>query len=261
MSSPSPSGKRPHAGSETSATSSMAPPDKKRQHLLPDEGEEDDEQDEKSRPLYTTAGTIWRPELEQPLQAPIRRARAQRWSPNHEHGNHVSLLTRQLEMMAVGSPSRGRNPYLVDLSPQYEPLRQNNDRARTPLHPSLSVHGSPGPIPDSSPSPLEIMRRSADIANMSPSVSEADMIIRGVPKTNDSDYDSVDEALRKLPVKSLANLASYPNPNQLKAQHALSRARNRLGMSCSPTFVIHVVCIAPVLIFRASSPGRSQWIQ
>ena len=227
----SPLGEDTYAGSAASGSSSALKDNK--QLLLPETPRQAGEE-EKTQTFYTTAGTIWKPESEKPLKAPVRRGRVNRYSPL-DSGNRVSLLTRQLDMMGIDNHGYTRNPYLVERmhTPMYSPLQQNNERARSPAQASSHNDNRSSAGSKHMGSTLGVMRSTTELANvtMSPSViSNANRFYRGLPLSESDDvFDSVDEALRRLPVKSLANLASYPNPNQEKARRALTKAYMAMG--------------------------------
>ncbi|OAA75468.1 hypothetical protein LEL_07456 [Akanthomyces lecanii RCEF 1005] len=164
-----------------------------------------------AQPTYTTAGTIYNPSLSQPLQPPTRRGRSLKWTSGGAYSD-LSLLPRSL-LASLQAKSNGRiSPYPAA---QYTPLQQNYDRAANPISKSGYFDDMPS-------------RWSGTLASPAPESAETMSYI-----TSDRDHDEDDEEeeddegmdniMMNMTVKSLHNLASYPNPNQKKAQKALLR--------------------------------------
>ncbi|KAK3196290.1 hypothetical protein K4F52_000670 [Lecanicillium sp. MT-2017a] len=188
-------------------------------------------------PTYTTAGTIYNPNSTQPLQPPARRARSLKWTTGGAYSD-LSLLPRSLlATLPTKYPSNPRGTPAVQPAPQYTPLQQNYERALNPLNrlDYMADEMSPRSLPASSdnPSPrppgqlhhdLEFFARDAE--------NDGD-------DEDENEDESIDNIMMNMTVKSLHNLASYPNPNQKKAQKALLRPvkpRPNLGAQATSNF-------------------------
>ncbi|KAI0130087.1 hypothetical protein BJ170DRAFT_731604 [Xylariales sp. AK1849] len=155
---------------------------------------------------YTTAGTIYNP-TPTPLQAPARSGRTVKWPLHPDFGMPKSSLPGfSLRTDSHSPPAPANHP------PRYSPLQQNYDRAVSPT----------------------ISFTNQEVANMTPASSlpanaESHGKSDDTNLANDADGEDApldeDENLRQMSVKTLTNLASYPNPMQKKAQKVLSRAR------------------------------------
>ncbi|TQV93500.1 hypothetical protein IF1G_08078 [Cordyceps javanica] len=164
-----------------------------------------------AQPTYTTAGTIYNPNLSQPLQPPTRRGRSLKWTSGGAYSD-LSLLPRSL-LASLQAKSNGRSsPYLTA---QYTPLQQNYDRAANPI----IRNGCFDDMPSRWASSLNgAALETEDVMSYSASDRDHD----GDDEDEDED-DGIDNIMMNMTVKSLHNLASYPNPNQKKAQKALLR--------------------------------------
>lgn len=178
-----------------------------------------------TQPTYTTAGTLYNPGSTQPLQPPTRRGRSFKWPAPGQHLDLTLLPKPTLAPLPLKFGGGGRPTTYPSLQ-RYSPLQQNYDRAASP--PSeieqtamLSMNATsmrstnlPTPLPPSA------------AAILFPDVDQDRSEERG---TSASDGDNVDDddsfngPLSNMAVKSLQNLASYPNPIQKKAQKALLR--------------------------------------
>ena len=174
------------------------------------------EASQQQRPVYTTAGTLWNPESAKPIRAPVRRGRASMGSLGALGGGQWGFLSHR---DGEGLFHPGQEPPAL---PQYAPLQQNNDRAISPSL-SLSVNGG-------NPAPSDMGSIEAGAAYSPVQGGEASIMPGGPPSDmgsvkfeGDEDDDSPDDDafVRKLPMKTLVNLASYKNPFQQKAQHLL----------------------------------------
>jgi len=188
--------------------------------------------------LYTTAGTVWRPESEKPLKAPLRRGRANRYSPV-EGGNYAAFLTRQVNAVGIDRIIHPSCPYSIDRvqTPTYSPLQQNNERARVPFEKGY-LQESTLPVGRVSRGfTLSAMRSTAELAGLTMSPSAVSHAVNQIHAGEFGEGDSAtpidygDESIRGLPVKSLANLASYPNPHQELARNALEKSSFAMGKS------------------------------
>lgn len=184
------------------------------------------------RQTYTTAGTIYNPSSAQQLQPPVRRGRTLKWPAQGAAASELSLFPKSV---LAGLPLKSQNLVTTPTSPRppqipkYSPLQQNYDRAVSPL------------TDHSLESPNELDVRSISSSSLLPSYSmdsnQASPIAAAMPTSvvkkhvdanstdEEDDESSGENPLRGLTVKSLHNLASYPNPNQKRAQRALLRAR------------------------------------
>ncbi|KAF6810046.1 hypothetical protein CSOJ01_06569 [Colletotrichum sojae] len=180
---------------------------------------------------YTTAGTIYNPNNAPPLQPPVRRSRgAFKWSLTGGPTPELSLLPKAA---LAALPLRGQNIESNAPSspfPKYSPLQQNYDRAVGPAM-DHSRQSSKNLLDTDNMSASfissvnigSIMRTPSDAASTNASI--ADKHVDADSSDDDDDETSGENALKNLNVKSLHNLASYPNPNQKAAQKALSRTR------------------------------------
>ncbi|KAH6607369.1 hypothetical protein Trco_003682 [Trichoderma cornu-damae] len=214
-----------------------------------------------SQPTYTTAGTIYNPRSSQRLQPPTRRGRVLKWAsekkpvpfPIKIGSSHVaahpddpplevsSSMSLGSTMAAWAAPKPWQASKACPACPacQYSPLQQNHDRAFYPLtnlDPAAAMFPPPGL---DYPQPLEMQPpppflRHVDFKKAPPYAPS----IFGEPRMSpfyepiyiDDEDDSVTNALMNMTVKSLHNLASYPNPYQKSAQKALLRgARPKAG--------------------------------
>lgn len=162
-----------------------------------------------TQPTYTTAGTLYNPSSSQPLQPPTRRGRSLKWTSGGVYPD-LSLLPRSA-LVSLHNQNSGRSsPYQVA---QYTPLQQNYDRA---AHPVVR------------PDYIDEMPPRWRGSSVSPAVDTDDTLSGYTPSDRDDDDDGEDDEgmnsiMMNMTVKSLHNLASYPNPNQKKAQKALMR--------------------------------------
>ncbi|KAK0390911.1 hypothetical protein NLU13_0414 [Sarocladium strictum] len=162
-------------------------------------------------PTYTTAGTIYNPNSTQPLQPPTRRGRSLKW--NSGLPPDLTLLPKSLLSALPIHPHGSTRPVLPL---RYSPLQQNYDRA---ISPSL----------DSAKPVLEGMTAQTPRLFAASMRSEALDDQKKQDESNGDDEDDEEEdelrmkALQNMPVKSLHNLASYPNPNQKIAQKVILR--------------------------------------
>ncbi|KAK1656056.1 hypothetical protein BDP81DRAFT_305317 [Colletotrichum phormii] len=184
------------------------------------------------RQTYTTAGTIYNPSNAQQLQPPVRRGRTLKWPAQGVAASELSLFPKSV---LAGLPLKSQNLVTTPTSPRppqipkYSPLQQNYDRAVSPLT-DYSLE-SPNELDVRSNSPSSLMPSYSMNSNQASPVAAAmpTSVVNKHVDANSSD-DGDDESfgenpLRGLTVKSLHNLASYPNPNQKRAQRALLRAR------------------------------------
>lgn len=157
------------------------------------------EQQQEHMQKYTTVGSIYNPSAV-PLQPPTRRGRAVKWPA------HTDFATSR------ASPYASRNqPTSPSTDPnsrsllQYSPLQQNSARAVSPTASAVGSNSLRVPHSDSF--------SAANVFCVPP--VESDMV-------EEQDVSENDETLKTFSVKTLANLASYPNPHQRGAQRLLS---------------------------------------
>ncbi|KZL78919.1 coatomer subunit [Colletotrichum incanum] len=180
---------------------------------------------------YTTAGTIYNPSNSQPLQPPIRRGRTLKWPPVGTAASELSLFPKSV---LAGLPLKSQNHIVTPTSPlphqipKYSPLQQNYDRAVSPV----TDHSRESPN-DSDISSLTSSRIPSYTMNRN-QVSPVDGVMHASSVNKHVDAESSDDEgdestgenpLKNFTVKGLQNLASYPNPNQKRAQKTLLRAR------------------------------------
>ncbi|EHK22476.1 uncharacterized protein TRIVIDRAFT_200786 [Trichoderma virens Gv29-8] len=188
-----------------------------------------------SQPTYTTAGTIYNPSSSQRLQPPARRGRLLKLNSEAsgfpldaaKFGTPRSMLSDA----QFRSDASTKVPAATAIQ-QYSPLQQNYDRAVSPVvspthEPGMSFHG------------VRPHNASLHAGADSPHVSLFDngkgkAVATNNGSSSDDDDDIVNSALMNMTVKSLQNLASYPNPNQKSAQKALLRGtRPKAGSNLS----------------------------
>lgn len=177
-----------------------------------------------AQPTYTTAGTIYKPSSSQPLQKPTRRGRFAKWSAGSIPSDLAFLPKSALVGLSLKAPA-GRQ---VSALQQYTPLQQNYDRAVSPFGEQdhflaqLSMETPrirSGNAPKSLPAPM-----SEDAVQEKLGTDDEEPCSGSGSDADDEDDNDVKAALlMNMPVKSLQNLASYPNPNQKHAQKALQR--------------------------------------
>ncbi|CAJ2503940.1 Uu.00g113340.m01.CDS01 [Anthostomella pinea] len=166
-------------------------------------------QESRSQPQYTTVGSIYRSQP-QPLQPPTRRGRT------------VKSLY----------PYKNESPSAVH---QYSPLQQNFDRAVSPnAHRPNSLSATTSFSDDqtgliqsfglhtSNMLSAHSVEAAADADGLSDKHDGANMPADG---EEDSDNDVNLKQMGGMNIKSVTNLASYPNPMQKTAQKVLSMHR------------------------------------
>ncbi|KAF4339277.1 hypothetical protein FBEOM_6813 [Fusarium beomiforme] len=158
-----------------------------------------------SKVTYTTAGTPYNPSTSQPLQPPARRGRSLKW-PAGLPAAGLSLLPKSvLATLPLKAGSRSSSLQ------QYSPPSPLNDTDHRCVNMSAQV---PRLVSSTTPSPLTSLFSEA----------EQDTLTDGEPsEESDDDCELGMDPLMNMTVKSLHNLASYPNPNQKRAQKALLR--------------------------------------
>ncbi|KAF9772010.1 hypothetical protein IL306_010326 [Fusarium sp. DS 682] len=165
-----------------------------------------------SKVTYTTAGTPYNPSTSQPLQPPARRGRSLKW-PAGLPAAGLSLLPKSV-LATLPLKAGSRSSSLQQYSPQTP-----YDRASSPLndtdHRCVNMSAQvPRLVSSATPSPLTSLFSEA----------EQDTFTDGEPsEESDDDCELGMDPLMNMTVKSLHNLASYPNPNQKRAQKALLR--------------------------------------
>lgn len=157
---------------------------------------------------YTTVGSLYNPQAGVPLQPPTRRSRACRFTSLYQSPSSCALgagHSYQSERMTTAS-GMGMND-----TQAYSPLQQNYDRAV-------------GPMPVLKPGTGQSLHSSSSSdATARPLLGNRENALP-MPRHNDgSDMDS--NLPSRFNLKSLANLASYPNPAQNAARNALAKAR------------------------------------
>ncbi|KAF4967397.1 hypothetical protein FSARC_5037 [Fusarium sarcochroum] len=166
-----------------------------------------------SKVTYTTAGTPYNPSTSQPLQPPARRGRSLKW-PAGIHTAGLSLLPKSVLATLPLKASSQSSPLQ-----QYSPVQTQYDEAPSPLndtdHGCINMSAQVPRIGSSAtPSPLTSLFSEAEqdtFTDVDPS------------EESDDDCELGMDPLLNMTVKSLHNLASYPNPNQKRAQKALLR--------------------------------------
>ncbi|KAI1343339.1 hypothetical protein F5Y15DRAFT_427779 [Xylariaceae sp. FL0016] len=175
-----------------------------------------------AQPQYTTVGSIYKSQ-HQPLQPPARRGRA---------------------VKNLNNSAKNELPTPVH---HYSPLQQNFDRAISPTYHHLSnpsdqsndvfgpYHSSMSgmPLSNTFTLPNAVATPAASEKNVNTNIAPLRF---GTDNDNEEDHgqdqaqgdDNTDDdgnALNGMNFKTLANLASYPNPSQKAAQKALASHR------------------------------------
>ncbi|KAL9488359.1 hypothetical protein ACSS6W_000636 [Trichoderma asperelloides] len=169
---------------------------------------------------YTTAGTIYNPSSSQRLQPPARRGRLLKATsdfdnlkfPNSPLPRHQPDALHRLYMS--GNLAQTQAP--PDRQISYEPLQQNYDRAVSPVSTQDQASG---------------MSSSMSVQSSAPMFDVKGKGIAVDASSSDDEDGIITSALMNMTVKSLQNLASYPNPNQKSAQKALLRGTKPRGYS------------------------------
>ncbi|WQF83177.1 hypothetical protein CDEST_08191 [Colletotrichum destructivum] len=180
---------------------------------------------------YTTAGTIYNPSNSQPLQPPVRRGRTLKWPPVGAAASELSLFPKSV---LASLPLKSHNTVTTPPSPlphtipKYSPLQQNYDRAVSPVtdHSRESLYDSDLSSLPSSRVPSFTMHgdQASPVSGAMP-MSTVDRLVDAESSDIEDDEGPGDNPLKNFTVKGLQNLASYPNPNQKRAQKTLLRAR------------------------------------
>ncbi|KLO83998.1 uncharacterized protein LW93_785 [Fusarium fujikuroi] len=165
-----------------------------------------------SKVTYTTAGTPYNPSTSQPLQPPARRGRSLKWPAGLPTAG-LSLLPKSV--LATLPLKAGSRPSTLQ---QYSP-QTPYDRASSPLndtdHRCINMSAQvPRIVPSATPSPLTSLFSEAE----QDTLTDVD-----ASEESDEECELGMDPLMNMTVKSLHNLASYPNPNQKRAQKALLR--------------------------------------
>ncbi|KPM40423.1 hypothetical protein AK830_g6089 [Neonectria ditissima] len=211
---------------------------------------------------YTTAGTLYDPSSSQPLQPPTRRGRSLKWAAGGAHSN-LSLFPKSLLATLPLKGAAGR-PAPVQ---HYTPLQQNYDRAVSPFsdldHQSANMSAQ-----------VPLMSSGNTPTSLSSLLSEHDRDNHTNATTSDESDDDSDfgsDPLMNMTVKSLHNLASYPNPSQKRAQKALLRGAkptlnglsgairsnappSPLNRSLAPVEILKRSSVSPTLRLAQSDP-------
>lgn len=168
--------------------------------------------------VYTTAGTVYNPTAI-PLQPPSRRGRASRWAPPSQA--ELALFNKSVLASFPYKPSRSP-PTTASSLKHYTPLQQNSDRAiEPPMCPSVL-----GRTLSESSSTLSL--NSVPSQGNTNSLNGNGRLLDDMRLTDDEKDEEELTRMSVLPVRTITNLASYPNPSQKLAQKALDRARETI---------------------------------
>jgi hypothetical protein len=174
---------------------------------------------ETKQPVYTTAGTLFDPSTATPIQPPTRRGRTLFFpSPAQP-----SFDVIESDGFKSGYPifgRRARSPSLPEKVQQYSPLQQNYDRAVSP-----SLANSLGHLSSDMTGRASPKIRSGNVPPPPGFWSRLDKQDLPIGTSDAESISSQDALVSSLPVKSLTNLASFPNPNQNAARKVLEKAR------------------------------------
>ncbi|KAK8102887.1 hypothetical protein PG984_016033 [Apiospora sp. TS-2023a] len=160
-------------------------------------------QSQQNPQVYTTVGSIYNPSAA-PLQPPTRRGRPVKWPPHNE------LTTTRSSLSGLSLAHRARSPYNTATTRNllhYSPLQQNSERAVSPI--------------TSASDSFVRMSFTGSQSAQDPADSHGNREL----EDGEDDSGEAAEKLKGMSVKTLTNLASYPNPMQKQAQKFLSRAR------------------------------------
>ena len=168
-----------------------------------------------TQPTYTTAGTLYKPENSQPLQAPLRRGRPFR--------NYSERFTFEQPLDTV-APARNFSDSMartsVNSREPYSPLQQNYDRAIPPTTSSVSsAKKSPTLVTQDQGSYTMSAEAASPVVN-----SNTENIKDDEEQAAESDGDPSTNSLRSLTASSLKNLASYDNPNRDSARRLFQKS-------------------------------------
>ncbi|KAK3941910.1 hypothetical protein QBC46DRAFT_457902 [Diplogelasinospora grovesii] len=170
------------------------------------------------QPTYTTVGSIYNPHVATPLQPPTRPPRTRRQPPGilspHSEG-FLFFPSGVLDALAVNDTYPSSPTPIPNPLQQYAPLQQNSDRAVSPW------------------SARERERLSTLDRELGMSATSTRPGILRPPPGNQQGTElasnggtTYEESMAaRMPIKSLMNLASYPNPMQKAAQSCLDKAR------------------------------------
>ncbi|KAL7918873.1 hypothetical protein ACQKWADRAFT_323460 [Trichoderma austrokoningii] len=172
---------------------------------------------------YTTAGTVYHPGPPQRLQPPTRRGRLFKEATSEFDGLNLAnpphptihQLPEALQRLFLSDKADKADKAAQSESPipdqhiSYEPLQQNYDRAVSP----------PNDQQDQDQDQTPKMSWSVGAPPFVP-LSKGKAIAADMGSSDDEEC-IMTSALMSMPVKSLQNLASYPNPNQKGAQKVL----------------------------------------
>lgn len=192
---------------------------------------------------YTTAGTIYNPKAAQSIRPPVRRHRAFKWpldvtgprSPSAELSFFPKSAFEPLPLRETPSPYAQANSdnTRTPIRPVYSPLQQIYDRAVTPPYAKKDIQTTcyrdmSAPLSQSEcrnapqPSPGLMLPAENGFAKSGQRDCAVD---DDHDDDDDCNGDRLEHTLFRLSVKSLHNLASYPNPNQKKALKLLRTQR------------------------------------
>lgn len=171
------------------------------------------------QPTYTTAGTIYNPSSSQPLQPPTRRGRHSKYT--NGYGQSALSLLPKSDIAAL--PLRNDSLDRLPVFHQYSPLQQNYDRAVSPGTSSGEIQYTPSTAMSSSGGPVDDIPSYSFGRETATDTSTNTNTTVAAESDGESDGDFISDPLIGMTVKSLQNLASYPNPNQKRAQKALRR--------------------------------------
>lgn len=195
------------------------------------------QQEQQPTPKYTTVGSVYNPQSSQPLQPPARRGRTVKWPPTtHPELPHIGFTRSALSALAFRTAtSHGPEtpPMNLDSFHQYSPLRQNFDRAISPVPTSpttFDLTGHDGDIlsPPHTALPNMLGRGSPGMGTMVDTNKLNDTDTHGNLSEDEDDNDDLvkkEVSLNRMSIKSLHNLASYLNPMQKHAQKIISQAQ------------------------------------
>lgn len=206
------------------------------------------------QPQFTTAGTVYNPSANLPIQPPVRRGRTLRWPPQSQ-AELASIPKSLLRSLPLDDVLPQSPPTTASSLKRYSPLQQNTYKASTPRADvdQTSEFGSIFRSSAMSATTSRLPLASHPPPGFRMAVSLFDQHKRNHGAIGEGRYDAVDDghddghsenvednrheadryeaapqnrsALAKFNTKTLTNLASYPNPMQQSAQEALAAAR------------------------------------
>ncbi|GJC82855.1 hypothetical protein ColLi_05693 [Colletotrichum liriopes] len=214
----------------------------------------------------SSTGTTTYTRQSQTYTTAVRRGRTLKWPPVGTAASELSLFPKSV---LAGLPLKSQNHIATPTSPlphqipKYSPLQQNYDRAVSPV--TDHNRESPNESDISSLTSSRIPSYTMNGNQVSPvdGVMPASSVNKHVDAESSDDEDD-ENPLKNFTVKGLQNLASYPNPNQKRAQKTLLRARpgatpapstGNLSRTATPCYGVQAFDVSDLVKNGSNSPG------